>query len=107
NVGIRQPHTGALQGLRIAQREAKDVDAREGTVGALVGVRAERAVAANDSAQVAGAIFLVFEHRCRKSTRAHQLVVDGQVRTTPAAMFGTGDEFPAALGEEAVIAANG
>src|ERR1700694_2927883 len=62
-------------------------------------------IAANNAAEITPAVIVVATHRLRKRAGAHELVGGGQVRAACSAAFGPGYEFPAALGEETVIAA--
>ena len=66
----------------------------------LVGVGAEVRVAADHPAEVAAAVVERPARRLGERARAHQLVVDRQVRALARALLGAGDVLPAAVGQE-------
>ncbi len=84
----------AVEGLLVAQCEAECIHRRAGT---------DRAVAADQPTQIAGAVFSILSDTPAEGAGTHQLIVERQVRTTSPAALRTRDEFPAALGQEPVV----
>src|SRR5579862_3261130 len=62
-------------------------------------------VSADHAAEISAPVGEAVLRRLREAADAHQFVVEGQERTLHRALLGPGHVFPAALGQEAVIAA--
>ena len=63
----------------------------------------EHSIAANQAAQITGAIVLIVLGRGCKCAGAHELVAIREVWSTAGTALRPGDEFPAALGQETVV----
>src|SRR4029077_1013659 len=61
-------------------------------------------IAANQAAEIAATIVLVLKRPLGEGPRSHEFVEPCEMRPACSAAFGAGYEFPAALGEETVIA---
>src|SRR5512144_933782 len=70
----------------------------------LVEMRLEMGVTANHPVEITAAVFVVLAWTFGEGARAHQAVVDRQIRTLLRTLR-RGHEFPAALGPEAMVPA--
>ena len=103
DVLVRKPLSGTLESLGVAQGQSEGINYGVITVVLEVPVAAHRAIAANETAEIAGAIVHVLLNRVAECAGAQELVVAGEMRSLAFSAARAGDELPAALGEKPVI----
>ncbi len=84
------------------RRDESDADSFRRHLSFVV-IRTEKAVSTNNSTKITEAVVAIFLDLRRKPSGPHQFVVDGQVRSSSAALLGSGDVLPATVRQKTMI----
>src|SRR3954451_14664885 len=99
---MSEKQTRSVERLDIDERQPKSMNGVK-AVAAGVAVRAEGAVAADHAAEISEAIVIVMLGRFVELTSPDQLVVEREMRSTVASLFGSRHVLPTPVGQKPMV----